>query len=95
MSTSSTSSNQDFSVITKAEGWGISFPPDYIVDGNYLAFGTPMPNGSHACSERVVANWKRNHTKVFAFVEHPEHGLIAVSPKEFEALGLAEVIVRE
>lgn len=30
-------------------------------------------------------------TPVFAIVEHPEHGHIAVAPEEFAALGLPEV----
>lgn len=87
---------EDFAAITPASGWGISFPAEYINKntGNVIAFGKPMANGKYACSTRVKQNYIDMKTMVFGFVQHPAHGLIAVSKQEFEALGLPEVVVR-
>jgi hypothetical protein len=85
---------EDFSIIEIAEGWGISFRPEYHTPNGILSFGTPEEGGKYPCTKRVADNYIERHSRIFAFVEHPEHGLIAVSKPELDALGLAEIEVR-
>lgn len=86
----------DYSKVELADGWGIDFSrPDFYHAGSPRSFGTPQRGGKYPCSVRVVERYEKSHSKVFAFVEHPELGLIAVTREEFEALELVEVVIRE
>lgn len=44
--------------------------------------------------ERGAASHGHDYTQVFAVIKHPVHGMIAVSPSEYEALGLPQYSYR-
>lgn len=56
--------------------------------------GGIRPSQGHAvkCSVELAALYDAKPTLVFAVVNHPEVGRIAVSKREFRALGLPEVV---
>lgn len=86
----------NYAEIEVSDGWKIDFRGvDFIIAGVPKSLGAPTRGGKYACSVRVAERFEKLHSRVFAFVKHPDHGLIAVSPKEFEALGLQEVVVRD
>lgn len=53
----------------------------------------PVPGYRLKCSAELAALYDKARTTVFAIVDHPEHGLIGVSPREFGLLGLPEVVL--
>lgn len=87
---------ENFAEIKVSAEWRIDFSViDWTIDGVQTSLGTPTRGGKYACSERVAHRYEKTRSRVFAFVEHPGHGLIAVSPQEFNALGLKEIVVQQ
>lgn len=61
---------------------------DYGIDGDQIAITGAGYPCTRACEKMATSD--RFYSQVFALVDHPEHGVIAVTPLEFAALGLPE-----
>jgi hypothetical protein len=83
---------RDFAV---SQTHGIAFPVDAVIreTGEEIRFGRIVDSDftfpcSLACERQVMPEML---SQVFAVVNHPEFGVMGVSPVEFYALGLDEV----